>query len=159
MIGSLFFIEKSSVENFIIGLIFSFIANMFFLLIIVHRMGIIKMKDVFVRALPIYVLLAMLVCSFFAVFIGVKVIIFLYSISLALLLAFVFIYNKASILKVKSLLLAGIFLMVVRDFFTGLSTLLNLEDRFYILLDIVCHAGAMYLICQALIEEDRSVRA
>ncbi len=158
MIGSLFFLDKDSLENFIIGLILSFIANMFFLLVIVHRMGIIKLKDVIIRATPIYILLAILVCSFFAVLIGVKIIIFLYIISLALLLAFVFMYTKTSYVKLKSFLFAGVILMVVRDFFTGLSILLKLEDSFYIVIDILCHAIAMYLICQALIEEGRSLK-
>ncbi len=118
-------------------------------------MGIIKMKDVMIRAIPIYIVLALLVYNFFTVQIGVKIIIFLYSVSLALLLAFVFIYIKTTLVKTKSLLFVGVLLMVVRDFFVGLSTLLKLDAPHYIVVDIVCHAVAMFLICQALIEEEQ----
>jgi len=156
MVGSLFFIGKNSLEYFTIGLFVSFMANMTYLLLIVHKMGIVRMKDVMIKALIIYSLLALIVYNFFTVFIGVKLLIFLYSISLALLLAFVFIYNKTFFTRTKLLLLTGVLMLVVRDVFTGLTTLSKIDGPYYILIDVAAHALAMFFICQTLVEEERS---
>ncbi|MDJ0645308.1 MAG: hypothetical protein QNJ57_04915 [Flavobacteriaceae bacterium] len=150
LIGSLFFLDYS-VERFILALAIIFIANQFFLLVIVHRMNILKFKEVFFIALPIYIILMLLVYHFYEVITILKILIFVYSFSLAILLSFAILHYKKALSRVAGFMLIGVILMIMRDFFTGLSRLLQLNDYHNFLIPLLSHAIGLFFVCKSVL--------
>ncbi len=153
MIGGIFFLNHS-VDRFITALALISVANQFYILVVVHRMKILKFKEVFLIALPIYIILMLLVFYFYEVITFWKTLILVYSFSLAILLSFAILHYRKTFSKIAGLMLVGIVLMVMRDFFTGLSRLLELNDYHNFLIPLFSHALALFLICRSVILED-----
>ena len=153
MIGGIFFLNHS-VDRFITALALISIANQFFILVVVHRMKILKFKEVFLIALPIYIILMLLVFYFYEVITFWKTLILVYCFSLAILLSFAILHYRKTFGKIAGLMLVGIILMVMRDFFTGLSRLLELNEYHNFLIPLFSHAFALFLITRSMLLED-----